>query len=167
MTARHILAGRDGSVKPRRLAVQFSDSPQVFPARLIRYATDADLALIKVDSLLGGVSAAPPFNERTDTLGRGTPVALIGFPLGGATWPQDARGGRLARPIVSVGVTTSMSATSFEVQGYGAEGASGSPILDAAGEVIGVLYGGRHEDGRQILLAVPASAAIRLLDSGR
>jgi len=167
LTARHILASTDGTVKPRRLAVQFADSPQVFPARVVRYATDADLAVVRVDNITGGVIAAPVFNERTDTLGPGTPVALIGFPLGGATWPQDARAGRLARPLVSVGVTTSMSATAFEVQGYGAEGASGSPILDAGGEVVGVLYGGRRENGRQILLAVPASAAIRLLDAAR
>lgn len=167
VTARHILASRDGTVKPHRLGVQFSDSEQVWPARVVRYATDADIAVIKVDNIEGGVVAAPAFNTRVDTLPPGTPVAWIGFPLGGETWPQDSRAGRLARPLGSVGVITSTAADLIEVQGYGAEGASGSPMLDGNGQVVAVLYGGTREDGRQILVAVPASAALRLLDAAR
>ncbi len=167
VTARHILASKDGTVKPRRLGVQFSDSEQVWPARVVRYATDADVAVIKVDNIEGGVVAGPPFNMRVDTLAPGTPVAWIGFPLGGETWPQDSRAGRLARPLGSVGVITSIAADIIEVQGYGAEGASGSPMLDGNGQVVAVLYGGIREDGRQVLVAVPASAALRLLDASR
>jgi S1-C subfamily serine protease len=167
VTVRHILASRDGAVKPRRVGVQFSDSEQVWPARVVRYATDADVAVIKVDNIEGGVVAAPPFNTRADTLGPGTPVAWIGFPLGGETWPLDSRAGRLARPLGSVGVITMVAADAMEIQGYGAEGASGSPILDGNGQVIAVLFGGRREEGRQVLVAVLASAAVRLLEAGR
>ncbi|MGD8276372.1 MAG: trypsin-like peptidase domain-containing protein [Gemmatimonadota bacterium] len=166
VTARHILESGDGAVSPRQIGVQFSDSDQVWPARIVRYATDADIAVIKVDNIVGGVTAAPPFNERVDTLGPGTPVAWIGFPLGGTTAPQDSRTGRLARPLVSVGVITAVTPRSIEVQGYGAEGASGSPILDSAGRIVAVLYGGRREDGTQLLVAVPANAVVQLVAGG-
>src|SRR5690606_23603170 len=53
VTSRHVLTGADGRGRPRRIAVQFSDSDQVFPARLIALADDADLAVIRADSILG------------------------------------------------------------------------------------------------------------------
>jgi hypothetical protein len=53
----------------------------------------------------------------------------------------------------------------LEVQGLGAAGASGSPILDASGTVVGVLYGGRVEHGVQVLSGVPARAAAAFLAS--
>ena len=54
-----------------------------------------------------------------------------------------------------------------EVQGLGAAGASGSPILDSAGNVIAVLYGGRDDQGTQVLLGVPAQTALAFLSSAR
>lgn len=165
VTARHILQSEDGRARPRRIAVQFSDSDQVWPARALSVSEDADVAILKVDNIEGGVVPVPPFNLRADTLGAGAPVAWIGFPLGGQSWPQDSRGPRLARPIGSVGVITRLEPDVLEIQGFGARGASGSPIFDRNGNVIAVLIGGRRADGNDLLVAVPASAAARLLES--
>jgi hypothetical protein len=54
----------------------------------------------------------------------------------------------------------------FEIHGYGAAGASGSPIFDGNGEVVAVLYGGRRDaGGAQVLYGVPSHVAARLLEA--
>lgn len=158
-TNRHVVYGADGRTPPRRIGVQFSDSEQVWPARLLPGDDAADLALVKIDNIDGEVPTVHGLNLRPDTLQAGAPVASIGFPLGGETpWGAGARGVRPARPLLTAGVLSAVSADRLEVQGYGAPGASGSPIFDATGAVVGILYGGRHDASGQMLLAVPASA---------
>jgi S1-C subfamily serine protease len=99
-------------------------------------------------------------------LGAGAPVALIGFPLGGETaMPGTARSA--AKPLVTAGIVTSVAADRLEVRGYGAAGASGSPILDGDGKVLGILFGGRVESGQSVVVAVPARAATELLEQIR
>src|SRR5690606_40004567 len=83
VTSRHVLTGADGRGRPRRIAVQFSDSDPVFPARLIALADDADLAVIRADSILGSVPTVRALAADT-AAAEGTAVAVIGFPLGGA-----------------------------------------------------------------------------------
>jgi S1-C subfamily serine protease len=165
-TSRHLV--RDDQGRPaRRLAIQFADSDQVWPARVLSVSATADLAVVKVDNIVGTVPTVRGLNARADTLLAGLPVALIGFPLGGETWPQDARTGRVARPLGSVGVITAASTEAIEIQGYGAAGASGSPVFDANGEVIAVLMGGRRTGGAPILSAVSATRLSALLEQGR
>ena len=53
----------------------------------------------------------------------------------------------------------------IQLNGYGAQGASGSPIFDASGQVIAVLYGGEAGSGGRVVYAVPSSFAIQLLNS--
>lgn len=157
-TNRHVVYGADGHTPPRRIGVQFSDSEQVWPARLLPGDAAADLALVKVDNIEGEVPTVRGLNLRPDTLQPGAPVVSIGFPLGGEA-PRRAGGrARAARPLVTAGVLAAVSADRLEVQGYGAPGASGSPIFDATGAVVGILYGGRRDASGQTLLAVPAAA---------
>ncbi len=164
LTNRHAVLGDPGAPRPRRIAIQFSDSEQVFPARLVATLDSLDLAAVKVEKLEGEVPTVRGLDLRPDTLPAGAPVALIGFPGGGQT-PLPARtgGAPIVRPILGAGVLRAVAARELEVEGYGAEGASGSPIFDSAGAVVGVLFGGRQEAGGQVLYAVPASAVARLL----
>jgi len=161
VTSRHVLAGADGGGRPRRIAVQFADSEQVFPARLLAVADDADLAIIRADSILGSVPTVRALAS-ADPPGEGRPVAVIGFPLGGAPAPPG-RTARLATPLVSAGVIRAVTPDRIELQGYGAAGASGSPIFDEAGVVIGVLFGGRRDAEGHTLFALPAGQVSRLL----
>jgi S1-C subfamily serine protease len=158
LTNRHVVLGPDGHDQPRRIAIQFSGSTQVWPARLLAVSRESDLAAVKVDNIVGDVPTVRALNLRPDTLAPGAPVALIGFPLGGASGTEGSA--RPARPLLSAGVVSGVDATQLEVRGFGAAGGSGSPLFDSNGEVAAILFGGRHDGaGRQTLLAVPATGA--------
>jgi S1-C subfamily serine protease len=163
LTARHVITGADGSRQPRRIAVQFSDSEQFFPAQIAALSHDFDLAVLRVDNILGDVPAVAGFNTRSDTIGAGAPVAIIGYPLGGESEGADGPPRKIAKPLVTAGVVTALSGGLLEIQGYGAAGASGSPIVDATGRVVAVLMGGISRDGRPLLVGVPSGAAVELL----
>lgn len=162
-TSRHVLTGNEPQARPRRLAVQFADSRQVWPAHILGISADADAALIRVENILGEVPTVGGLNLRIDTLQAGTPIAWIGFPLGGETWPQDPGSGRIARPLGAVGIITGVDSVTITFQGYGAAGASGSPIVDETGAVIGILTGGASGDRNRQLIGVPVAAVDALL----
>lgn len=166
LTARHLVEEEGGGTSVRRLGVQFSDSEQVFPARIVSTDPVHDLAVLRVDNVLGEVPVIRGFNLRGDTLGAGAPVAVIGFPLGGATG-VDGAPARFARPLVSSGVVALWTGDRVEVLGYGAAGASGSPIFDADGRVVAVLFGGVQGAGGHRIFAVPAAAALALVERAR
>lgn len=167
LTVAHVIRGADGSRRPRRVAVQFSDSKQFFPARVAALAADADLAVLQVDNILGVVPVIAGFNTRPDTLAVGVAVAIIGYPLGGDLDARDILGKSVAKPLVTAAILTTTSAQRFELQGYGASGASGSPIFDAHGRVAAVLIGGRSAAGQSTLAAVPSDKAAALLEHVR
>lgn len=165
VTNRHVVRGEDGTSAPLRIGVQFTDSPQVWPGRVVRVAPDDDVALLRVDRIVGDVPTVAGFNREADTLAVGSPVAVLGFPLGGEG-PDRTSGRAVPRALMSAGVLQARSPGRLEVVGYGEQGASGSPVLDADGRVVGVLFGGRDDDGTRILLAVPAAAVVRFLEGG-
>jgi S1-C subfamily serine protease len=164
ITSRHVVLGEEGMDRPLRLGVQFADSPQVFPARLVAASTEWDLAAVAVENLEGEVPVVAALNLRPDTLYSGAPLASLGFPLGGeaAAGPEGASR-PLARPLLSAGVLLGQNAEGLEIQGYGEPGASGSPVFDRDGAVVGILFGGRWEGRRRILVAVPADAVASVL----
>lgn len=159
LTNRHLLTGADGTSRPRRIAVRFAGSEQTFPARIVALDSVSDLAAIRVQNVLGDVPVVASFNIRSDTLPPGAPLALIGFPLGGGL-DATAR----ARPLTSAGVLVHASMDRLELHGLGAAGASGSPIIDGDGSVVGVLFGGRTEAGVQILSGVSANTIASFLE---
>jgi S1-C subfamily serine protease len=166
LTNRHVLTAGTNQALARRVGVQFSDSHQVWPARVVAVSNEADLGLVKVDNIAGEVPVVRALNAHADTVGVGAPVALIGFALGGAEAPPPSGVSPIARPLVSAGVIRSVRPDRIELQGYGAAGASGSPVFDATGAVIGVLFGGqRAASGTTPLLAVPIAPVLRLLST--
>lgn len=155
VTAGHVA---DAAVNDE-IAVRFSNSSQTWRARVLAQSTNFDLALLRVSGIRGSVPTVKRINQRADSIGAGQPVALIGFPLGGA--PQDsAEGAQVARPVVLLGITEATRPERIEFDTYGRPGASGSPVFDAAGEVIGVLFGGLSNG---TAYAVPSLGVLQLM----
>jgi len=159
VTNRHVVAGDDGTRRPRRIAVRFADSEQTWRATVLAVAPDADLALLKVD-IRGGVPTVHNLNARPDTLAPGDPLALIGFPMG-TDLPMS---GGYARTSFWAASTSKVLEDVIQIDGYGAHGASGSPVFDQRGEVVAVVYGGQPESAGRVVYAVPSSAVLQLLD---
>ncbi len=165
ITSRHVVAGESGTERPRRIAIQFADSDQVWPARVLRISADVDLAVVKVDNILGSVPTVQSLNARPDTIRAGSVVASIGFPVGrdlstAATFNRTG----LAEPLLSAGIVAAASDERVEFQGYGSAGASGSPVFDATGSVIAVLFGGLVDARYPTLIGVPSTAVSALLE---
>jgi S1-C subfamily serine protease len=155
-----VLYGEDGTRVPRRLGVMFAGSRQLWAARVLRAADNADLAALKVEIRGGtprvaGVAAAVP--------ARGDPVAIIGYPLG-FDLPMDRVGDTpVADPTLTAGTVSKVLTDVVQIDGYGAAGSSGSPIFDRTGRVVGVLYGGEKQSQGRIVYAVPAARVAALL----
>jgi V8-like Glu-specific endopeptidase len=163
LTNRHVVLGPRGDRTPQRLAVQFADSRQVWPARLLATSDVDDLAALRADNIVGGVPTILGFNTGPDTLQAGQGVAVIGFPLGGADPAAGEGTGSVARTTLTAGVVSALGEGRLEVNGYGVEGSSGSPIFDGDGKLMGVLYGGRVVDGERTLFAVAVDRVMAFL----
>ena len=68
-----------------------------------------------------------------------------------------------AAPTLTLGTVTKTLSDLIQIDGYGAEGASGSPVFDAGGRLVGVVTGGQAGTGGRIVFADPASAVAALL----
>lgn len=155
LTNRHVVTDDDGP--GRRLAVQYAGSSQVWRADVVDVHDRVDLAWARAAGIRGATPLVDRFNPRLDTLPVGSPVAILGFPLGGQ--PGTDAPGERRRAVVSAGILLGHGEHEIRIQGYGAEGASGSPVMDRDGQVIGIVYGGVAESGGEVLLAVPIAWA--------
>lgn len=165
MTNRHVVAGESGNRTPQRVALRFADSDQVFKGRVVVTSPEVDLALVRVENLVGDVPTVSAFNPRSDTLQPGDPVATIGFPLG-TDLPMTERDGRfMARTTFGAGIITKVLPNLLQIDGYGAQGASGSPVFDRTGRVVGVLYGGQVGTGGRVIYAVPGGYAEKMISA--
>ncbi len=162
LTNRHVVTGPDGN-PPRRIGAIFNGSSQNFPTTLVATHPDArvDVALLNVP-LRGGVETVISI-AATVVPEEGDPVAIIGFPLG----LDMAMGGEWQRVGVSTSLNTGTMSKVLDNQlvltGYGAAGMSGSPIFNARGQVIGIVYGGQRDSQGRVVLGVPIRFAREVL----
>lgn len=164
ITNRHVVYGQDGSRRPRRLAIQFANSAQVWRAMVVGVSNEADLAAVRVLGIAGQVPTIPvPGGDAT--VRTGDPIATIGFP-GGTELPMRAAGEEnIVRSTMTAGTISKSLPDLLQVDGYGAQGASGSPIFDASGGLVGVLYGGEPGSSGRVVYAVPIAYVTSLLRS--
>lgn len=160
LTNRHVVQEATGAV-PLRLGAIFNGSRQNFRARVVALHPEVDLALLRVD-VAGGIPLVRL--PATDApVVAGDPVVVIGFPLGldidmGGQWRE-------------VGVSTTLTAGTvskavprlIQLDGYGAQGASGSPVFNADGAVAGIVYGGEKASRGRVVYAVPIRFGLDLL----
>ena len=157
VTNRHNVVDADGT-PATRLAVTFRDTRDVLPAHVVRVSADSavDLALVQVDrpgpfpvvhGISGGADAAP----------EGAPVVTIGYPLindlvMGGNGPET-----VAKSTLDPGTVSKRVPSILQIDAYASHGSSGSPVFNARGNVVGVVYGGPSESNGHIVYAVPAS----------
>lgn len=164
ITNRHVVYGEDDTKRPVSIAVKFEESSQVWDARLLGVSTEVDLAVLRVN-IRGGVPTVRGLNTNGSQIHQGDPVAVIGFPLGAELPRSGGTTGEVARTSFSAGSVSRILPDLIQIDGYGAQGLSGSPIFDRNGQVIAVLYGGQAGTAGRIVYGVPASYVERLLAS--
>lgn len=127
-------ANGGGSIEPaKQVFVEFADRNRV-EAEILGYDPDADVALIKVNP--GDIELDPLTLTDRNAFAVGEPVAAIGSPFG-------------KRQSLSVGVISANDRTIQSLSEFSIDNAiqtdasinpgnSGGPLLDAAGDVIGI-----------------------------
>jgi S1-C subfamily serine protease len=161
VTNRHLVR-RDGAGRPKRIMVIFSDTRLWVPARITRIADDADLALLQVE-VAGPFPTVTGVSRSASHARVGSPVAIIGYPLGVDT-PMEGSGVRItARSTLGAGTLSKNIADVVQIDAYAGDGSSGSPVFDATGYVIAVVFGGAREAQNRIVYAVPTDKLVGMM----
>jgi S1-C subfamily serine protease len=133
---------------------------KTFTAHIIRTDKDADLALLKVDGA-AGLDALPL--GRDDALSETDPVTAFGYPFG-----KDLALSEKEEPAVSVSVgrITSLRRDAdgleyIQVDASLNPGNSGGPVLDAKGQVVGVVQEG--VPGASLNFVIPVHRVLKFL----
>ena len=160
VTNRHLVT-TSGS-RSKRLSVVMDGSSQSYRAEIVSVHGTADLALLRVKTssrlpTVRGIAGAGMM------LAEGAPVAMLGYPLGldlqmGGDWHEVG-----VSATSMQGTVSKVLPTLVQVDGYGAQGSSGSPIFDANGRVVAVLYGSERDSAGRIIYGVPVRFVHELL----
>jgi S1-C subfamily serine protease len=169
LTNRHLVIN-DRQQRPRDLAVQFPGSKEILRARIEQVSTDADLATVRITDTVKIADPGPypvVLGLRLDAAAEvGDPIALIGYPLGvDAPMGGSARAPTVRTTLAPGTVAKILPDSLLQLDAYSATGASGSPILDRDGRVIGVEFGGLREAEGRVVLGLPIKRAAALLPS--
>ena len=163
VTNRHVVMHRGRS--PDSVHVTMADQRVMLPADVVRVASSSgpDLAVLKVRGFDG------PYLQQVDWSGaaaqQGEPAALIGFPAGMGNAYDRSTG--TVRTSMSAGIFSKVTSDVINFDGFTVGGSSGSPIFNAAGEVVGVHRAGLQEAvGMGFAVPIPQLVAL-LPDAAR
>ncbi len=148
----------DGGRPSSRIAVIFRGAKVAHLATVAGAADSSGLTLVKAVGRIG----APPPASLGEAVSAGDPVAAIGFPAGADSLGDWRKTGALGT-TTTTGTILGASATTIEVEGYGAMAPLGSLLYTASGEVVGLVV----KTGVGRWAAVPAGAIRRLVDQAR
>ena len=159
ITNRHVVIDSAGN-HAKRVVVKFADTDTWHAARIVRsYPVDGpDLALLQIED----AGAYPVVKGVASSIAVpvGGTIASLGFPLGSDT-PMD---GPMARTTLTPGTVSKSIPDVLQIASYATHGSSGSPVFDARGQVVGVIYAGPKEAQGRIVYAVPAPHVVSLLN---
>src|SRR5205823_9121590 len=142
-----------------RLGVKYANTDILLHAHVVATAPDVDLALIQVDEAGHYPIVAGVARTLTD-LHPGSPVVTIGFPHALDT-PMD---GSSVQTSLTAGTVSKLLPTLLQVDAYANHGSSGSPVFDANGWVVGIIYGGDPQSQGKLTYAVPSSGLVGMLN---
>ncbi len=162
LTNAHVV-GDAADTPATEIGVVFNRSSQHFRAEVAARHPDHDLVLLRVP-VRGGVPIVERLGWEKEP-SAGHPVALLGFPLGldlemGGDWRTVG-----VSATMMLGTVARVTPNLIQLDGYGAEGSSGSPVLDQDGAVVAVVYGGEPDTGGRVIYAIPIGASLELLDT--
>lgn len=161
VTNRHLLSN-DAGQPAKRVLVIFSDTREWLPARVVKTSTTDDLAFLQIE-VAGRYPKVSGLAASASRIEVGSPVAIIGYPFGTET-PMEGSGTRItARSTLGVGTVSKLLADVLQIDAYAGEGSSGSPLFDARGDVVGVIFGGARESAGRIVYAVPGEKLLAQL----
>jgi pSer/pThr/pTyr-binding forkhead associated (FHA) protein len=143
-----------------RLGVKYANTDVLLHAHVVKVAADTgvDLALIQVDEpghypIVAGVA------RTLGELRAGAPVVTIGFPHA-LDVPME---GNVVKTSLTAGSVSKLLPDVVQIDAYASHGSSGSPIFDANGWVVGVIYGGDRQSEGRLTYAVPSGKLVPLL----
>ena len=157
LTNRHVVE-QDGR-RADSVFVTMADQRTMVRADIVTVSDQRgpDIALLRLRNYQG------PHIPRLDWSGtrarQGEPAALIGFPKGLAVALD--RGTRTVRTSMSGGIFSQVTQDEIRFDGFTVGGSSGSPIMNAAGEVVAIHRAGL-QDGAGLAFAVPVRLAVPL-----
>jgi S1-C subfamily serine protease len=155
VTNRHVVQDSLGRAA-KRVKVIFDGTHGAWKsAHVVKVSATDELAFIKIDDpgtypVVAGVA-------KQSLVRVGTPVALMGYPLGTST---AGMGGDIMKlqpkSTLGLGTVSKVLADTLQFDAYAAPGSSGSAVFDKRGYVVGVLFGGQMESNGRIVYAVPS-----------
>lgn len=158
VTNRHVVLDHEGR-PPKQIAVKFANTHGFLQARFVGAVDGApDLAFLQmVDKanfpVVAGIASSSSMTP-------GEPVAIIGYPLG-TDLPMGGEGANAAAvTTLTAGLVSKTLVDNLQLDAFAAEGSSGSPVFNAQGFVVGVVYGGNRDAGGRVVFAVPSAALI-------
>lgn len=154
VTNRHVVQQEDGT-RAQRIAVAFDSTSGEWKRASIEVVSETDeLAFLRITS--PGTYPVVHGVDRTGASTRvGAAVAILGYPLGTGTAGMSGSINTV-RPsaTLSVGTVSKRVDGTLQLDAFAAQGSSGSPVFDARGVVIGVIYGGAADSGGRSVYAV-------------
>lgn len=164
VTNRHVVQDEQGRAAKRVMVIFDGTKGQWRRAHVVSVSPTDELAFIKIDD-----AGAYPVVEgiaKANDVRVGAPVAILGYPLGTSTAGMGTDINKLApKNTMGIGVVSKALTDTLQFDAFAAQGSSGSPVFDARGIVIGVLFGGQTESNGRIVYAVPSAKLVAQLPS--
>jgi S1-C subfamily serine protease len=124
-----------------------------------------DLALVQVDRP-GPYPVVAGINAAADAAPEGAPVVTIGYPLIDEPVMEHNGPELVARTTVDPGTVSKRVPATLQIDAYASHGSSGSPVFNARGEVVGVVYGGPAAGRGHVVYAIPGDRLAAFLPPG-
>ncbi len=156
VTNRHVVQDAQGQAA-KRVKVIFENTHGAWKsAHVLKVSASDELAFIKIDD--AGTYPVVAGVAKETTVRVGSPVALMGYPLGTSTAGMGGDINKLIpKSTLGLGTVSKLLADTLQFDAYAAPGSSGSAVFDARGFVVGVLFGGQQESNGRIVYAVPSA----------
>lgn len=135
MSNAHVVAGSDS------VTVEAEDGKK-YDATVVSYDPNADISILDVPNL-----PLQPLQFAEEPAKTGTDAVVLGFPGGGDFVATPAR----VREIIELSgpdiyKTTTVNREVYTIRGLVRQGNSGGPMINRAGQVIGVVFGAAVDD---------------------